>query len=335
MVLYIMRLNNLKKYKHFILTVVVMLTLSALYNYYKKGEDRKYKEDEYNIVRKYLLNGSSLAKSERPIIWIHLLYESNAREWDSFGSRRNENLNQPFQLLTIKSIIDKCDEDFNICLIDDDSFYNILPGWDIDMSLLSEPLKQGFRHLAVSKLLYYYGGITLPSSIICFKSFIDVYNKCTSKNTAFIGELVSRNINADITEFFPDVKFMGCIKGNRTMLDYSQFLEKLVSSDFTSENQFDGTISKWWYANIKQGGAVLIPSQMIGASDIHGVPIIIDTLFSDSFLELYPETICLYIPADEILKRTSYQWFARLSTEQVLESQTAIGKYLLLSSNNM
>jgi len=330
-----MRLNNFKKYKHFILTIVVMIVLSTLYNYYKKGEDRKYQENEYNIVRKYLLNDSSLAKSTRPIIWIHLLYESNSRKWDSFGSRRNENLNQPYQLLTIKSIIDKCDEDFNVCLIDDETFYNIIPGWEIDMKLLSEPLKQGFRHLAISKLLYYYGGITLPSSIICFKSFIDVYNKCTRENTAFIGELISRNINADITEFFPDIKFMGCIKGNTTMLEYSHFLEKLVSSDFTSENHFEGTISRWWYDSIKLKRSVIIPSQMIGTSDIRGSPIIIDILMSDSFLELSPETICLYIPSDEILKRTSYQWFASLSTEQVLESQTAIGKYLLLTGNNM
>jgi hypothetical protein len=38
----------------------------------------------------------------------------------------------------------------------------------------------------------------------------------------------------------------------------------------------------------------------------------------------------LYIPADEILKRNNYQWFARLSAKQALASDTTIGKYLLI-----
>jgi hypothetical protein len=39
----------------------------------------------------------------------------------------------------------------------------------------------------------------------------------------------------------------------------------------------------------------------------------------------------LYIPADEILKRTAFQWFARLSAKQALASDTIIGKYLLIA----
>jgi len=38
----------------------------------------------------------------------------------------------------------------------------------------------------------------------------------------------------------------------------------------------------------------------------------------------------LYIPADEILKRNNYNWFARLSAKQALDSDTTIGKYLLI-----
>jgi len=38
----------------------------------------------------------------------------------------------------------------------------------------------------------------------------------------------------------------------------------------------------------------------------------------------------MYIPADKILLRTNLQWFARLSAEQVLQSNTVIARYLLL-----
>ena len=48
-------------------------------------------------------------------------------------------------------------------------------------------------------------------------------------------------------------------------------------------------------------------------------------------VELDSTAVGLYIPADEILRRTAFQWFARLSAKQALDSDTMIGKYLLIS----
>lgn len=53
---------------------------------------------------------------------------------------------------------------------------------------------------------------------------------------------------------------------------------------------------------------------------------------SQQYLDLYPDTYGIYIPAADILNRRHYEWFSRLSEKQVLESDTIIGKYLLLSS---
>ena len=44
-----------------------------------------------------------------------------------FGSRLTEDLNRPYLYLCMKSMIDKCGGDFNICLVDDDTFGKILP----------------------------------------------------------------------------------------------------------------------------------------------------------------------------------------------------------------
>jgi len=51
----------------------------------------------------------------------------------------------------------------------------------------------------------------------------------------------------------------------------------------------------------------------------------------NTFLNLCDKVQGLYIPADEILKRTAYQWFARQSAKQALNSNTVIGKYLLIN----
>jgi hypothetical protein len=52
---------------------------------------------------------------------------------------------------------------------------------------------------------------------------------------------------------------------------------------------------------------------------------------SNNYLNLYKETYGILIPSNELLNRTNYSWFTRMSTKQVLESNTIIGNYLLLS----
>ena len=75
----------------------------------------------------------------------------------------------------------------------------------------------------------------------------------------------------------------------------------------------------------------IIPAQLVGVSDIDGKQVTIERLMSNTFLNLCDKVQGLYIPADEILKRTAYQWFARQSAKQALNSNTVIGKYLLIN----
>ena len=59
--------------------------------------------------------------------------------------------NQAYQLLTIKSIVDKCSDDFNICIIDDNSFSKIIPQWtETNMIIPSRASKRRKRinHIA-------------------------------------------------------------------------------------------------------------------------------------------------------------------------------------------
>jgi len=42
----------------------------------------------------------------------------------------------------------------------------------------------------------------------------------------------------------------------------------------------------------------------------------------------------VYVPSCEILKRSKFEWFARLSVKQVLESDTIVGKLLLTNAFN-
>jgi hypothetical protein len=319
------------QYKHYIYPLVVTIALSVIYNKYKSYEDDGEHMENYKIVRKYLLNESPLAKTKKPIIWIHMVYEVNSRWWPSFGSRTTDDLNQPYLYLTMKSIVDRCGEDFHICLIDDETFANILPGWSVDLSLVADPIRSKIRQLALAKVLYNYGGFLLPSSFLCFQNLAPLYQNLSEGRKMFVGEMVVHSGVAEQVKFFPDTNFMGCGKNCPTMLDYINYLELLVSNDFTAESQFFGTYGRWCYEKINKGEMNMIPADILGQRDSNGKPISIEMLMSNNFLNLSGKVQGLYIPADEILKRTAYQWFARMSAKQALASDTTIGKYLLIA----
>ena len=159
---------DISKFYKYIPYLIIMAGMSILYDKYKLHQQDEVIIDSYDVVRKYLLNDSGLAKN-KPIIWIHNTYDINARDWQSFYSRNSTELNQPYLMLVIKSIVDKNGADFNICLIDDDSFQKLIPEWAVDLSMVADPVRSKIRQLALSKLLFMYGGFLVPSSFICFQ----------------------------------------------------------------------------------------------------------------------------------------------------------------------
>jgi hypothetical protein len=53
----------------------------------------------------------------------------------------------------------------------------------------------------------------------------------------------------------------------------------------------------------------------------------------NTYINFMPNLYGVYIPEYKLLKRTKFEWFPRLSQEQVLESNTIIGKLLLVHSS--
>ena len=78
----------------------------------------------------------------------------------------------------------------------------------------------------------------------------------------------------------------------------------------------------------------IMTADKLGVKDIREKPIGVERLLGNSFIEFPCEKnmLGLYIPSDEIIRRTAYQWFSRLSAKQALASDTIIGKHLLISN---
>ena len=325
---YYLTIRHMKTVKVIILTAV-LLVLGVFYKRFKSKIDEQDALSDYNIVKQFLLNDSSLATSSKPLLWLHSEQAPNARNWESFYSRMNTKTNQPYLSLTIKSIIDTCGESFNICLIDDESFKNIIPGWNVDLGRIGNPVKQRIRELALMKVLYYYGGLVIPTSFLALKDLGPLYSKNTSDGKMVSAELLNRSLSGGQSAVFPSTKFVGCEKESQVCKDLVDEMERQISSDLTDMPTIKAISSDWLHNGALDGKVKIIPGQLVGTVDRKGDPIGVEELLGQSRVDLNDECYGLLIPSDEILKRTSYNWFARLSPEQVVGSNTFIGKMTL------
>lgn len=343
-----------KKYVYLVLTFLAVATLSVLANGVKNKLDLNGNNDQ-EMINKYLLGDSpldSLGGDLKPKLWIHTKYERNARRWESFQSRSNTNLNQPYINLTVETIINHCANDFHICLIDDESFTALLPEWKLQknqMACLPDPKRSQCRHEGLLQLLYKYGGIIVPNSFVAFNTLIDLHEEMTKTGRPFMVEMVATNqvasqpVKPSKTHpassplFAPSTTFMGAPKQNDTVLEMIAFSQAL-----TKDQQLDHYVDFWgrwnnWCRHLVYDlqSVTLVDGARVGVKTKKGTPVLIEHLFQESYLPLAntPATSTafygVYIPADQILQRVKYQWFSVLSKEEVYACRAVVAKYIL------
>lgn len=323
----------MKTFEQYIFIIIICVISLILLHMYKQKMENNGLMDDQLLIQKYLYNGTSLGNSKKPILWIPIELETNSR-WLPHGfSGPNKCLSQPYLYLTMKSIIDKCGEDFQIVIITDESFEKIIPNWNIKVDNLPNPLKSHLRELAMAKLLYTYGGMCIPPNFICLKNISDLYKTSLNICPVFVGEMVCRSVLNENVTFYPSNKIMGCIKENEIMGSYIKYLEQQVSDDYTNESDFARISDSYLYNEVLNKRIVIVDGQSFGVKNKHQKMITIDELMGEIDLQMNNHALGIYIPADELIKRQKYNWFVRLSAEQVLQSNTMIGRYLLLCNH--
>uniref|UniRef100_A0A6C0KGM8 Uncharacterized protein n=1 Tax=viral metagenome TaxID=1070528 RepID=A0A6C0KGM8_9ZZZZ len=322
---------NISEYLSYFL---IITAAGALYSKYKEKTDLQCKLQNNNLIQNFLLNNNELGTNTKPILWIHTSHYTNARYWPSFFSRNTTEINQPYIILCIENIINQCSNDFNVVLIDDKSFTKLIPGWSIEVENLPDPIRCHTRQLAIMKLLYYYGGLICPNSFVPLKSLKNLYEQNIKVHDCFVGEFVDRNSTSALVNFFPNPRLVGCKKNSSSLRKIVQYLELLNSKDYTNESDFLGQLSRYLYKLCNENEMTSVDGSLLGIKDTDNNPILINDLLGNSYLKLNDKCVGIYIPADEILKRTHYQWFARLSREQILEGNMIISKYFILSLQN-
>jgi|TARA_B110000967_G_scaffold172663_1_gene183834 hypothetical protein len=315
-------------YSKYILTILGVIGTGMLYQRYQASEKKKLSNEDYELVKKYILNDSSLANLKKPILWVHIPYSKNAREWDSFGSRMTLNLNQPYLNLTVKSIMDKCGKSFHVCLIDDETFANLLPGWDLDITKVGEPIAGYIRQLGMMNLLYNYGGMIVPPGFICLKNLKNLYEDGTKKDHMFMCETSNRSKSADVLSHAPNTKFMGAEKENPIIFDAIKYIERLISDDQSSQPLVSDVINSWFIQQyMAKRDIELVSGRKIGTKLTNDKPLGLEELFASDNENLPNAGYGILIPSDEVLIRKNYQWFARMSEKDILDSDMVVSNY--------
>jgi hypothetical protein len=158
----------------------------------------------------------------------------------------------------------------------------------------------------------------------------ELYNTGIAGGKMFVGQNVDRNQTSVTHEFYPDMRFMGAPKECEVLNQLMDFMQRTISTDFTSESVFLGDFNRW--TNSRTREINIIDGKLIGTKTLNDTPILIDDLLSNNYIDLYAKTYGIWIPAEQILNRRHYEWYARLSPRQVLESEVILSKYILLAS---
>lgn len=296
-------------------------------NYTMSGK-KKEEDVEYKLLKQYLVNDSSLARSDKPIIWIHNEYPVNDRHWLSFGSRNSNELNKPIVYLTVNSIIKQCGKSFRICVIDDNSFVNLIPGWKIDMNSVSEPTRSHYRFLAFLHLLYLYGGVILPPSFLCFKNIESVYYDHIKHNRIFATECPPVSIVAGDTRVFACSKILGAQKQNESMKSLLKMLEPILTRNHTDTIEFEGIVDKMLNQLANNDECNVVSGKIFGYFTKENNPVLLDDLCSDIPLELHEDNVGIDIPIDAIIQRHKYNWISKQNIDELPKMNNNIG-YLL------
>ena len=281
-----------------IVVLAIALVSTLIYRHYKNEEDMIDSREHQELIEEYLIGKLDKAK---PWMWVHTPSDVNAR---CLASNNSTDLNQPYLFVTMKSIVDKCQK-FNVCLVNDDSFRTLVPGWKTDLSTLGNPEKERVRAQGLTSLLYHYGGMVVPASTLCFEDLYGMYKE----GGEFAVQLPNRG------GFRVDPRFMGGRKKSDVLL-------KLLNMQKAANNttDFTGAVNSWLESNVRT-----VCGTRVGVKRADGGRVEIQDLLGKSSLNLNKKVEAIYIPADEIIARPIYGWFLRLSPSEFLKSETAIG----------
>lgn len=298
--------------------IMVIFTILSFKYYRDKYVDEKNDfHNEFVDIDSYFYSDSYVKQSKRRKLWIHIPFEKNSRKWDNFGSRTSTDLNLAYMILCMKSIIDYCGSSYDIIIIDDTNFANLLKN-DIDMSKLSGSLKDKYREMCLMQILYEYGGVMVPPSLYLRKSIKEI----DRTDVWYVAEIGNQS-NVAYSPMYPATLFTGSPAKNAELQAYIQHYSEEIKNDFGEQSLH---FSKNY---MRTHNIAYLDGKLIGVKDKFDKPIKLEDLMENKQILLDDKHIGVYIPHSELIKRTKYNWYCSLNAEDVLKCKVFISNYMV------
>ena len=303
--------------------------------------------------------------SVKPILWIYIPSQS---------------LQYPYLHLTTKSIIRHCRESFTIVMVDDSSFTVLLDDAATTKRIkrACHPVQEKLITLCMIQLLQTYGGMVVPMSFLCFRDLKPLYDKGVSSSQGVFAcetpfetrcvEALSTNVAAsNNTNYDGDLchdqscntydgavvrntfqcstAFMGVKDPDNDLLrDLEETALQILSTDFTEESLFLGTLNQWVNNHVAHVSAYDVGTRLQPTSnalllnscdrqDI--VPLSVELLLSSApHIDFSSSAYGVWMPHQDILKRRAFDWFLSLDVKTLMTSSVhsvAIAKYFVFA----
>jgi hypothetical protein len=268
------------------------------------------KRAEVLDVDNFFYTSTFLKASKRRKLWIYMEFDRNSRLWESFGSRSSTKLNLAYINLCIKSIIDWCAESYDIFIFSDIDINEILEE-DFDSKKLSGPLLEKYRHVSLMKILNKYGGVLVPPSLFLRNSI-----KTIDNDKIWYVSDVNNIDNAIMTNRTTCTCLSGSNANNPQLKEYIEYLSKETDCHF-EENY------------LVKHNIPYMDGKLIGTKDANDKRILLEDLMSSKPIKFSENNIGVYMPHKQLVKRKIYNWFCKMSEEQVLNTNCAFSYYML------
>ena len=301
---------------------IVIIFAFFIYTYFEKHFKKREKglisiNNVDDFYFKNVIALDTLKKGGK--IWVHVPFSHNSRYWDSFGSRTSEDLNIPYVYLCIKSIIETCGDDHDVIIYDDSNIAEILQDDTdiVEVDKLSGIILEKYREIMKAKILKKYGGISLPCTLF-MKSRPQFLNKLSELTAC---RIPNEGVSKSYVDYVVSPKILACPKRCPKMDDYINSLKIL---DY-SEEKF-----KFYDNEYLKENAYIIDESLIGGKDVSGNMVTLDRLLSNEDIQLSTSHFGLYTSLEQLLVRSKFQWFLRLSPQQIYDSKDRlfISKYI-------
>ena len=104
---------------------------------------------------------------------------------------------------------------------------------------------------------------------------------------------------------------------------------KWVPREKTRFGDMFADLATTYFSNyIKKHNVECLDGKIIGVKDKKNAQIMLEDLMENKKIALHHSAIGVYIPHNELIKRTKYNWFCSLSAQEVLECDVFISYYM-------